>query len=1033
MKKVNALQLRFLLILGCISGLLPTYAQPLQLPYQSYSLEEGLTDRVITDILLHRSGFLWIGTPTGLNRFDGYTFQKYTDEPGRKPALSRMAIDRLYEDRHQRLVILYEHNFTLFDLLYPERDEIERVDLLPGRGVRGNARDVALDRSGRIFVASISEEGTHIFQYDQNLEEKLFLQESRKLVTSDLDLLPLSDSSFLINDDEKGLRWFSPEGELLQTFSKADFDTLPPGSNFHRRINFLYEDSLKRVWMSTSKPERLFLLDTLSRQWRWFPPLNNGRPIRRVWEDESANLLFGIGHGVGEPPQFERLLCLQSNGQLADLSYLLSGADGLSAVRAKSFFSNVFMGTGQGMISIQNNRSKISALLSQPQGNPGLRHDIRGICQNPTGQVFFNTLQGAWYRYDPGTEELDSLQLRQAGRDAPSEPFCGGPMILDRSRDCIWSISCTDALSPGLYQLDPNTMESRRFGFYHALADLSLDERGRLWVVAEEGYNRGLLLQFDPSTGSFLEFFDEMDQNPLRRAKPYFVEASGDSLLWIGTNRGLLRIRMDERKADWMALHDEVMATRDYQVFTMHAQGDSLLWLGTNNGLIAYVPGKGVLVEFNRQQGLPHEKVFGILPAENDNLWVSTYYGLSYYDQAKQLFRNFFREDGLTSNEFSPNTCLKGNGESYFFGSPNGLNVFSDSDLLVDAPTPKVVLTKVVRYNPQKGGLITRTTNLSDLDRLTISPNDTYFQLHFMLPLYDRPIKNQFKIKLEGYDKDWNYLGNTPIANYTKLPSGRYTLRVKGAPPNGVWSQDALRVEIKVRQIWYRTWWFLILAALTIIGGIYLILRRQLEQRLKVERLRTKLSSDLHDEMSGLLSGIAMQTDILQMQVKEDIVQERLRRIGEVSRKAMAKMNDVIWSIDSRKDKMENLIERMREHADDILMPVNVHYNLELHRVDPSVKIPFEIRQELYFIYKEAINNVAKHSNASEVAIVLENSGKEFVLTVADNGTGHPNTKSVGKGQGLNNLQMRAQRIGADLSIQNGHGFTIQLRMRRFT
>lgn len=1033
MNEVNALKLIFALALGCAAAVLPLSAQPSQLPSQTYALEEGLTDRVISDILLHSSGYLWIGTPTGLNRFDGYTFETYSDEPGRHPALSRIAIDRLYEDHRQRIVILYEHSYAFFDLLHPGQDEIERVDLLPGRGVRGNARDVALDRSGRLFVASISEEGVHLYRYEDELQEQLFLEENRQLVTSDLQLQPLTNGQFLIQDDEKGLRWFSAEGRLLKVFSRSDFDTLPPSPDFFRKINFLYEDAGRRIWMSTSKPERLYQLDTLNKRWTLVPGLNSGRPVRRVWEDEAGNLLFAIGHGAGMPPQYERLLCLQANGELADLSYLLSTLDGLSTVQAKDFFNTLFLGTGQGMKSVQNNRSKISALLSQPLGDSRVRHDIRGICQATFGEVYISTQEGAWYRYRPAEGVLDSLSLLRSGSDEAMAPLCGGPMIFDPSRNTIWSVSCDEALSPALIAFDIGTLETKRYGYYHSLLDLALDEDGRIWILAEKGYNRGLLLRFDPRSGSFLEFFDAKDQNPLRRAKPYFIDASGDSLLWIGTNRGLLRIHTDREEAEWMALHDEVMATRSYQVYTMHARGDSLLWLGTNNGLIAYVPGKGVLVEYNRQQGLPHEKIFGILPGNNDNLWLSTYYGLSYFDQQKQLFRNFFREDGLTSNEFSPNTCLKGNTGRYFFGSPNGLNVFSAEDLLADAPTPRVVLTKVVRYNPREGGLIVRSTRLSELNRLTIAPSDTYFQLHFMLPLYDRPLKNQFKIKLEGYDKDWNYLGTTPIANYTKLPSGTYTLHVKGAPPNGLWSQEALQVEIRVLQVWYRTGWFWGLAIFLSLGVGYFFMRRSLEQRLKVERLRTKLSSDLHDEMSGLLSGIAMQTDILQMQVREERVKERLRRIGEVSRKAMSKMNDVIWSIDSRKDKMENLIERMREHADDILMPVDVHYNLELHRVDPNVKIPFEIRQELYFIYKEAINNVAKHSNASEVAIVLENSGKDFVLTVADNGTGHPDTQQANKGQGLTNLQMRAQRIGADLSIQNGHGFTIQLRMRRFT
>ena len=151
----------------------------------------------------------------------------------------------------------------------------------------------------------------------------------------------------------------------------------------------------------------------------------------------------------------------------------------------------------------------------------------------------------------------------------------------------------------------------------------------------------------------------------------------------------------------------------------------------------------------------------------------------------------------------------------------------------------------------------------------------------------------------------------------------------------------------------------------------------------------------------------------------------------------MSKMSDVIWSVDSRKDRIKDLVTRMREHADDILLPLDIQYKIDLEKLDKTEKLPVHIRQDLYFIYKEAINNIAKHSNAKQVQIFLGNVGPSFKMHIGNdsktqNGTPSLNGKSHKKGQGLSNMQMRAHRINATLSIDKENGYAIDLQMKRF-
>ena len=169
------------------------------------------------------------------------------------------------------------------------------------------------------------------------------------------------------------------------------------------------------------------------------------------------------------------------------------------------------------------------------------------------------------------------------------------------------------------------------------------------------------------------------------------------------------------------------------------------------------------------------------------------------------------------------------------------------------------------------------------------------------------------------------------------------------------------------------------MCTLIITGIIYAGFKYRIEQALKVERLRVKISSDLHDDVGGILSGLAMQTEILELTTDEK-VKPKLKRIGELSRSAMSRMRDTVWAIDARKDKLENLIDRINEHAEETLTPKKISYQVKVENLNLITNIPTDIRQSLYLIIKEALTNTAKHSNGDHVEVVLEKSGNEFLL-----------------------------------------------------
>lgn len=1029
--------IRFIGCAACLLflGIFNSEAQRFALDAEHYSLNEGLSDRSVSDILQSRYGFIWIATANGLNKFDGYGFtiyNNYADE-NKKNRISSSNIEQIQETKDGKLLILYKNNSQFFDLLDPRTNELKKVELKLENGIKGFIRDINVNQKGEIQILTTNAEGIYIFQY---LGDKVFLplfeyEEGHDNIYS-ISFIQLQSGPIFINDSEKGLRLFSTKGELLKTFETSDFEWTNNRKTYPGPSNFLYEDVGGRVWFSLYNNPGVFQYDPSARGFKRPANIPTNELIFKIWEDSKGNILLAQTPSLTINPPASKLYCVTLGGEALDFSYLLDVGNLIVAAHSENFFKTIFFGADTGLKIVQNNRSKVSTFLAQNVGSERRGLVIQGIDGDSSGKVFFTREVDHWYILNTKYDNIDTIKLRDDETGEILEFNCGLDISYDKSKNELWGISCPYSKSGQLirYNLDSCTTTIYPYDFQFNAFSKTSD--GMFWLGSQNGTQEGQLVYFDPTTEQFEPFITKENLNPLKEAPPRFLLESRDGKLWVGTENGLYQIDREEDEVETYRVDNEnkERSLSDNTVYVIHEDENGLIWIGTKNGLNRLDPIAQKVEIFNQDDGLANNTVYGILPAENGNFWISTYNGLSYFNPEGKSFKNFYQLDGFSNDEFNRFSYYKDENGRFYFGGVNGLNAFYPVDLLIEENNPPIVLTRFTRFNSKKDSLVIIDSGLHNLHEITISPYDTYFQFHFALPNYTRPQRNQFKAQLVGYENQITYLGNTPTLRYNSLPPGRYTLKLMGADPNGNWSPE-LSIAIKVNRIFYKTWWFVVIVLVVLAILLYAFFQYQLDQKLKVERFRMKLSSDLHDEVSGLLSGIAMQTDVLQMMATDKESKSRLKTIGEVSRKAMSKMNDVIWSIDSRKDKVEDLVNRMREHADDILLPMNIRYDFKLGKLDTNHRLTVNNRQNLYFIYKEAINNIAKHSNATEVQINMGNEGHSFEMLIQDNGAGQPKP-SHKTGQGLSNIRMRAQRIKAKLEIQNEKGYRIFLKMKRF-
>jgi len=195
---------------------------------------------------------------------------------------------------------------------------------------------------------------------------------------------------------------------------------------------------------------------------------------------------------------------------------------------------------------------------------------------------------------------------------------------------------------------------------------------------------------------------------------------------------------------------------------------------------------------------------------------------------------------------------------------------------------------------------------------------------------------------------------------------------------------------------------------------------------LAMEKLRVQIASDLHDDVGASLTSIAMKAELLKGGIKPEKAEKHLNDIVHSSRTAVGQMSDLVWSVDARNDQFKNLLDRMKDFAEELLRETGVQVHYSTSGIDAEKELPVDLRQNLYFIFKEALNNVAKYANASTVQVQLSNDSKRFRMSIADDGIGAENALKR-SGHGLKNMRMRAPAIGGNITIGNDNGLIIIL------
>ena len=462
--------------------------------------------------------------------------------------------------------------------------------------------------------------------------------------------------------------------------------------------------------------------------------------------------------------------------------------------------------------------------------------------------------------------------------------------------------------------------------------------------------------------------------------------------------------------------------TRDHDGYgSIPEDPDGALWLGTyGGGLNRFDLRTGTFRHWTQKNGLPNNFVKGILRDSLGYLWLSTDNGLSRFEPRCDDFANFSREDGLCGDVFLSGCFFRGRSWTLYFGGEEGVTSFLPEEVQRNEHIPPVVITSVsVDDHVRSLGEV-----FGSPDGLDLQHDQNAVSIEFVALDFAAPARNRYVYRMEGIDKSWIQAAERRDVRYAQMPPGEYVFRVKASNADGVWNEAGVSVRFRIRPPFWETWWFRLLALTIIAAGAVAIYRYRVNRLLDVERLRVRIASDLHDDIGSSLTRIALQSELIREGIEPGAIPTYLQNIADTSRELVTTMSDIVWSIDARNDTCEHLITKIRDFAAGTLAAKQVQVTLTSSGLDPHRKLPVDVRENIYLISKEAVNNIAKHSGATTATISLKNSREGFTMVIHDNGSGWGGTASP-TGHGVRNMRMRAERLGGAVAFECSGGTNV--------
>jgi len=969
--------------------------------FSSLSVENGLSQNSALAIAQDKQGFIWIGTRTGLNKYDTRNFTIYKNIPDNKKSISDNYIMSLLGDSKGNLWIGTINGLNRYDAMHDNFEQIKHSDTGVSRLTHNTINCIYEDSKHRLWIGT-----------DNGLN---LLTDAAQLRFSSFFYAGSPQSSIGLNihsvfEDSEGVLWLGTTTGLYKvnvqngTYHHEAFrhDANNPNTISSDIINTILEDQAHNFWIGTLH-DGLNLMDRKTGTFTHFLHDNKNENsltndnVRKLTLDNQGNMWVGTQDGLGIMQRGGKSFVShrhdpEDKSSLSQNSIYSIFKDNVGSMWVGTFFGGANTVYSNAFTLYQNTRAATSIS----------NNVISSIVEDELHDLWVGTEGGGLNHFDRKANIFTNYKTVPNDSTSLTSNLVK-VVYIDKTKN-IWIGTnggglCRFDKATGRFKRHVNVQQKNKDAVSGTeVITLLEDSHQRLWIGTLSG-----LTYLENKNGSY-DLRTSPASFPIVNSGIHYLFEDTQKRLWIGTASGFFILKENATQPTYYAgLNTADKTSQPAFINCIQQDSKGRIWMGTElGGLALFDEATQKLEYFTEKNQLASNNVFGILEGADGDLWISTSNGLSRFNTEKKTFKTYTSGDGLAGNQFNNNSFLKDSRGEFFFGGYNGISAFFPERIESNNYVAPMTITGLRLFNKPiaiggEDGLLNQNINFTK--DITFSYDQNVFTLDFALLNFIKNGKNKYLYKLDKFDKDWNET-SASFATYTNLPPGSYTFLVKGANNDGVWSEPT-SLHIQVLPPFWRTWWayfiyILFIAAIVFMVTRFFFLRALVKKEEVLHQSKLGFFTNVSHEIRTHLTLIMAPVDkLLETQQKDSFAKQQLTHVKNNANRLLKLVSELM---DFRKAETNNLQLHVAKHnlvafLEDIytsFQELSLVKNIKTSFIYPSENIPLYFDQEqLEKVFFNLLTNAFKFTpEGGNILMNLELKNNNVIITVTDNGRG---------------------------------------------
>ena len=994
-------------------------------PYYNFrhlNVENGLPDNTVYHFLQDSRGYMWLGTRNGITLFDGIRTISFQHDDQDKKSIAGNFVTRILEDSNHQIWI---GNNAGIDLFNRNDNSFTHFSIPSSEGRMEDTYCVLLGFSNRYDLWFIDTKWKAVRIFNTKSGKCRFIV-STDAIDGLLYNNPVTNTTHIWSYLSIGTSHFIFKMDSLIRQDRFFYDEKNK-SGSALQVFHVYPQNDTTAWVSTAKG--LIELNPVSGNYQIYNSIE-GEPVTeiRYCALSPKGLLWVSTGGFGIYTfdiHTKNFLDHFRNFALDPFSICSNNIVSMYFDRV----GNIWCGSFGNGVSYANVESRFfSKNLSKTELDPWKKENsVYWLKSDPKGNIWciLQDVLGFWL-LDSALKVKEFRQpLLQNGK-----PYKGSLYeIFFDGENSAW---CTTDRGLYRYNVKTNTMVQVEYPRF------SQDLFGSYWTNSIIGLHDSSLLlstmsglyRINIQNGQHtVQPFSELNDKPFKsfdiifedQEKNIYVKDIGETL-YILSSSGPTG-------------HYVIKKQFNFPSNIVHFSEDSAeIYMGTNSGLFVLHKNNFMVERSAVNSRLPFTTVNNVLVGRN-RLWLFGDKGLYYYNPSENTGRLFTTEDGLPSNKFAEFCIMKTSSGMCIAGTNNGLVSFYPEKLKDIIYPPRAQLINMYVNDSVKSFI----ANPQELSKVILEHDQNTFSFDFSCIGFQHAAANTYQYKLERYDENWIESGTSHYTRYSKIPPGIYRFQLRTRDAKGETSPFVKTLDIEIKKAFWQTTIFKILMAAILVFLVWLgakwylgvkIRKQQLafEKQQAIERERTRIATDMHDDLGSGLSSIRFLSEKVRRNSFSDITREDIDKIMGHSTELIDKMNEIVWAMNEKNDSLGNLLVYIRSYAKEYCEENGLQCIINLPDHIPALFVSGEIRRNVFLTIKESLHNIIKHAEAQEVHIHFHvNAG--LSVTVSDNGKGFDVLKGVkdSQGNGLKNMRKRIESMGGTFKLDSVSGVMIEI------